>query len=417
MHAVVAWLAQYGYFGLALGVFFESAGLPLPGETALLAAAFAAGHGALSLPLVIAIAAVAAVLGDNLGYVIGRRLGRPWLERHGRRLLITPARLDRVDRFFHRFGGWAVALARFVTGVRVLAAVSAGAARMPWATFFRFNVMGAVIWAAVMGLIGFGAGRGWQRLGSVAGHAALVLLVIVPAALGSAWAFRRLRRWWQAAGETHWTRTLAWQWVWVTATSLTAILMFAKVAEDVTERESASFDDAIRAWALAHESPLLSGLCRAGTLLGTARVLVPLTLLAVAWLWRRTGARLAATVLLSPVLAAGGVLGLKALFARDRPPGAVALHALGYSFPSGHTTAATAVALTLGYVLAREGAPKLAAAGVAVTAALVVGWTRVCLDVHWATDVIGGWSAGLLVATACAALYEWLRGVRPEPAP
>jgi undecaprenyl-diphosphatase len=409
-----AWLGKFGYLGVALGVFLESAGVPVPGETVLLAAAFAAAHGTLELPMVVATAALAAVAGDNLGYVLGRRLGRRWLERHGRKLLLGPARLAQVDRFFARFGGWAVALGRFVTGVRVLIAASAGAAVMPWRSFVRFNVLGAVAWATLTGLVGFAAGRGWQRLRSVSGASVLVLLALALAAFAGAWAFRRLRDWWLAAGVPERIRGLAWQWAWVTGMSLAATLAFARVAEDVAERETAPFDGAVRAWVLAHRTPAVAAWCAAGSLLGSAPLLVAVTLLAGVWLWRRAGARGAAAVLLAPPLAAGGVLGLKALFARVRPPGAVALHELGHSFPSGHTTAVTAVMLSLAYVGVREGLAPPGAAAAAVGVAVLVGAARVCLDVHWATDVIGGWSVGLLIAAASAALYEWRRAVRRD---
>lgn len=86
-----------------------------------------------------------------------------------------------------------MALGRFVPGVRILAAVSAGTARMSWASFLRFNVLGAVVWAIAMGCLGFAAGRGSQRLGVAVGGSALVLLAIAFAAMGFAWAFRRLR--------------------------------------------------------------------------------------------------------------------------------------------------------------------------------------------------------------------------------
>lgn len=112
--ALAHWVEWYGYAGLAIGVFAESVGIPVPGETALAASAFAAALGTLALPIIILVAAIAGILGDNLGYAIGRRLGRPWAEQHGRWVLLTPKRLARVDDFFQRRGPVAVALARFV---------------------------------------------------------------------------------------------------------------------------------------------------------------------------------------------------------------------------------------------------------------------------------------------------------------
>lgn len=200
--ALEMWLARYGYAGLGLGVFLESVGIPVPGEAALIGAAFAAAHGTLSLPLVIIIASVSGIIGDNVGYVLGRRLGRPWAERHGKWVFLTPARLARVDAFFARAGAPAVAVARFVAGVRVAAAFMAGVGRMPWPVFLRYNIAGAVVWATLTGLAGYGLGRTWQSIGktlSATGETILILVLVVAAA---AVVFRSLRRRWSAKDPT-----------------------------------------------------------------------------------------------------------------------------------------------------------------------------------------------------------------------
>jgi membrane-associated protein len=141
--------SQIGYgalFGLILG---ESAGIPLPGETALIGAGLLAGAGHLSLPIVIGVAAGAAMLGDNVGYWVGRRGGRAALlaprgpfRKHRRALALRGA------EFFDRHGGKAVFLGRWISGVRVVAAPIAGASSMPWQTFLIWNALGAVAWAA-----------------------------------------------------------------------------------------------------------------------------------------------------------------------------------------------------------------------------------------------------------------------------
>lgn len=131
-------------------VFAESAGLPVPGETALIAAGLLAGSGVLSLPVVIAAASVAAILGDNLGYLLGRRGGRALLVRKGRFSRHRRHAVATADRFFARHGAKTIFLGRWITGVRVVAAVMAGAANMPWRTFLLYNTLGAVAWAATI---------------------------------------------------------------------------------------------------------------------------------------------------------------------------------------------------------------------------------------------------------------------------
>jgi len=415
IHSLVRWLGRYGYGGLALGVLLESAGVPIPGETVLLGAAFAAAHGVLSLPVVIAVAAAAGVLGDNLGYALGRRWGRPWVERHGRWLLLSPWRLERVDRFFGRFGPAAVALARFVTGIRVVAAVSAGVSRMPWPIFLRYNVLGAVVWAGAVGLVGYAFGKGWQSLARWAGAAGTALGLLVAAGVVAAWFFPRAWRWWAELEPDAWLRVLAWRETWVIGTSLAAVGVFAKVSEDVAERETGAFDGAVRAWALAHHTRALDWALGLSTRLGTVPVLVVVAFLIAWWLWRRSGLSVAGAVVAAPLGAAGLILWLKDLFERARPPGAARLGELNYSFPSGHTTAVTALGLSVAYVLLRERLAPRWVPVLAAAAALLVGASRVYLDVHWATDVIGGWAVGLFVATGCAGLYEWSRGRARTP--
>jgi membrane protein DedA with SNARE-associated domain/membrane-associated phospholipid phosphatase len=406
-HTLLRWLAEYGYWGLGIGVLLESAGLPIPGETALLVAAFAAAQGRLSLPVVIVVAAVAAVLGDNLGYAAGRRLGRPWLERYGRWLLLTPGRLERADRFFERFGALAVVVARFVAGVRVVMALSAGMARMRWRTFALYNVLGAALWAAIIGLLGYGFGRGWRGLTQRLGPAADLALAIVPLVLASLWLVWYVRNRAFPRGDP--VRTLAWHWISVLALNLAAVGIFAKIAEDVADRESGAFDAGIRDWVLAHHTTVLNTFFGGLTWLGSVPVLAAVTVLAAVILARRTSWRHAAAMTLAPLLAAGVILGLKALFARPRPPGAVERHLYGFSFPSGHTTGTTGILLTFAYVFWREHIAGRWLAAAVVALALLVGMSRVYLDVHWATDVLGGWAVGLFIATWAGAVYERLR--------
>ncbi|HEY8367733.1 MAG TPA: DedA family protein, partial [Thermodesulfobacteriota bacterium] len=119
-------VARFGYLAVFVGVFLESAGVPVPAETLLLAGGFFAHQGPLTLAWVIAVAAAAAILGDSLGYVLGRRGGRSVIERRGPWVRLTPARLAAIDTLLARHGARAVFFGRFVTGIRVSVAVAAG---------------------------------------------------------------------------------------------------------------------------------------------------------------------------------------------------------------------------------------------------------------------------------------------------
>ena len=137
---------DYGLFILFLLVAMESAGIPLPGETALVAAGVLASQGDMSIVAVIAVAAVAAILGDNVGYWIGVRGGRKAVHRWGRYVFLTPERLARAEDFFARRGGRIVLAARFIDGLRQFNGVIAGLTSMPWRKFLLYNTLGAAIW-------------------------------------------------------------------------------------------------------------------------------------------------------------------------------------------------------------------------------------------------------------------------------
>lgn len=139
-------LGRYGYAALAGGVLLESAGVPVPSETMLITAALLSTTGAMNPFVIAAVAAACGVVGDNVGFAIGRRGGRRLLERAEGRLLPTGA-LARLDAFFDRFGPLALVGGRFVSGVRTVVALGAGAAGMPWGTFIVYNAVGAVVWA------------------------------------------------------------------------------------------------------------------------------------------------------------------------------------------------------------------------------------------------------------------------------
>jgi undecaprenyl-diphosphatase len=171
--------ARYGYAAVFFGVFLENAGVPVPGETMVLAGGALAHYGHLSLTVVILVATVAAILGDNLGFYIGRNGGRRLVERYGRRIGATRARIAEFDRFFDRHGAKTVFVARFITGLRVFCAVLAGGSEMPWSTFLLFNATGAVVWATTISAAGYFLGRSWDTLEHVIGGASLVGLAIV----------------------------------------------------------------------------------------------------------------------------------------------------------------------------------------------------------------------------------------------
>ena len=177
-----------GYAALALLVGGESMGLLLPGESALIAAA-ALSHGdGLQLPVVIAVAAIAAIVGDNVGYVLGRSGARSLLHLRGPFAAQRARLLARSERFFERHGPKAVFLGRWIPVMRITAAWLAGASRMPWPAFAAWNAAGCIAWAISIGAAGYALGA------AVTGALATVLFVGIAAAVVVIVATRRRRR-------------------------------------------------------------------------------------------------------------------------------------------------------------------------------------------------------------------------------
>ncbi len=184
-------LQGMGYPGIAAIVGLESAGIPLPGETTLLAASYLAATGHFSLPLVIGSAALGAVVGDSLGYAIGRKGGRRFLERRGKWLGMTPEKLARADHYFARHGAKTVFFGRFVALLRILAGPLAGASKMPYRRFLAANVAGAVTWATTMGTLAYFFGKPVAAVLSSMGLWALAAIVIF---LVARFVFKRWQR-------------------------------------------------------------------------------------------------------------------------------------------------------------------------------------------------------------------------------
>jgi membrane protein DedA with SNARE-associated domain len=175
-------------FGLVAG---ESSGLPIPGETSILGAGALASKGSLSLPVVIVVAAAAAIIGDNIGYVIGRNFLRRLITGPGRWAPRLEHHVKRGEIYFERHGGKTVFFGRWFPVLRITAAWLAGAHHMPWRRFFVFNALGGIGWAASMSTVGYVAGRQAENLITLI---AVLVAVAVLLAVGGHFGLRRLNR-------------------------------------------------------------------------------------------------------------------------------------------------------------------------------------------------------------------------------
>jgi membrane protein DedA with SNARE-associated domain len=156
--ALISVPANLGYAAVFAFVAIETMGIPVPGETALVAAALLAHHGQMDIVVLVLVAAAAAIVGDNVGYWLGRAGGRRVLERWRLTRRFSERTLPPAERFFRRHGGKTVFFGRFFAGLRITAAWVAGISHMPWWRFFMWNAAGGIVWAVAIGLLAYYVG-------------------------------------------------------------------------------------------------------------------------------------------------------------------------------------------------------------------------------------------------------------------
>lgn len=181
-------VVHYGYWAVAVVLLLENIGLPLPGETILLMASFAAfSQRELQLSWIIVVATAVTTIGGSLGFALGHYGGRPLLENYQRLFRVSPATLTRGESLFARYGGLTIFFARFIFGLRVVVGPLGGVLRMPWRTFLIFNFLGAVAWVSVISSAGYLFGRHLNRLEGALRRFDLALLILAALAVVIWW--------------------------------------------------------------------------------------------------------------------------------------------------------------------------------------------------------------------------------------
>jgi membrane protein DedA with SNARE-associated domain len=197
LNALSGPLNHYGYLAVFALVMLEDFGIPVPGETILIAAAIYAGHQQLNIVAVGLIGFIAAVIGDNIGFAIGHFGGRAVALRWGKYVFLTEERLDKAEYFFNRHGGKIIVVARFIEGLRQANGIIAGISGMRWLRFLFFNALGAALWVGTWVSVGYLAGNHIETIYHYITRYSLYALIAVAvllAALIIRYVLRRRRR-------------------------------------------------------------------------------------------------------------------------------------------------------------------------------------------------------------------------------
>jgi membrane protein DedA with SNARE-associated domain/membrane-associated phospholipid phosphatase len=450
MDRILSLIEHYGYLVVLFGVMLESTGVPLPGETILLAAGVLVQRGHLDLGDAIAFGILGAVVGDQIGYWVGREGGRPFVLRWGRYLFISPRRLARAEAFFERHGGKAVFLARFFSGLRLFGALVAGISRMRWGTFLIYNALGGAVWATAVVLVGYFLGSSLALVERWLGRATLVLASVVAVAvafyLAYRWAARnraRLVGWGEAMLAyppvarllTRYDAQLRWllrrltpgQYLGLHLTvgllaAAGGLWLFGGLAEDLlTGDPIVRFDRALDDYLHAHATPPLTTFFLIVTAFGSIEAIALLgVVVAAALAWRRKWNFLVTWL---AAVTGGAVLNqlLKGIFARPRPHFEHPLLVeTSYSFPSGHAMESFVAYGMLAYfaVLAlRSWESRVAAVCGAALLVVLIGFSRMYLGVHYLSDVLAGYAAGGVWLSALITGVETIRRSKNETKP
>ncbi len=436
-------LGTWTYLLVGVLAFLETGafvGLIAPGETAMLLGGLVAGQGQIDVVTLIGVVWVCAVAGDLTSFMLGRRLGRQFLEQHGSRVQITPERLRTVERFFERHGGKAILIGRFVGLVRAIAPFLAGSGGMPLRRFLPYDIIGAGLWGSTFVLLGYVFWQSFSTLVSYAKTGALALGTVITLIVAIVWLVRwvrvpenreRAREWTVRQAERPALRPLARvlapllrgaerpaRFVWDRVTpgdlglELTTLMAIASVGSYTFIAHIVKLDDgrvpigdaaSLEVARDLQTEPLIS-IAKVVTELGSLPVAIGLVALtSVLLLWRRE-------VLETIVLVAGltltfvGVNVTKDAIERQRPPGSL-IETDSLAYPSGHAAYAVtwiAVAIAIARVLPGFRA-RFALVVVATVIAVIVGLTRIYLGAHYLSDVTGGWGLAASIYALCAA--------------
>ena len=423
-------------------------GMVVPGETVMLLGGAVAGQGAIDIYLLIGIAWFGAWAGDTTSFLIGRRLGREFVIRHGPRFGVSHERFEKVEDYFSRHGGKTIFIGRFVSLLRAFAPFVAGSSGMRYRAFVPYSILGCGLFVTAHILVGYVFSRSIDTAARYAGRGAFVLGALIVAIVGAVALFRHFReaenrraavRWMGRHTATGWLVALGrrfqpqLRFLWdrvtpggafglelTTLMAALAVSLFVLVAYAVVvghEPGPTPGDETAMEIVEGLRTGWLTGLAKVVTALGSGVVAWGIAVVCAAFLAVRRRWTEFAVLIAGMALTAVGFHAIKAAVDRPRPPDPLVGFS-GSSFPSGHAAysvlyvwLAVTIVIRLRPGMARGAA--VVAVGIALTA--LVGLSRVYLGVHYLSDVSAGWALGVAAFSLCAAVALVVSQLRQNP--
>ena len=463
---IAAGLGEWAYLLVAFMAMAETAaflGFIAPGEFTIIFGGVLAGEGTLSIQLLIGITWASCVVGDAIGFYLGRRLGRNFALKHGPRLRITEERFNKVEEFFQKHGGKAIFVGRWLGLIRPLMPFLAGASKMSYRRFAPYDILGAGLWAATWCLLGYIFWQSFEQVASTAGRGTIAFAILLGITIGTYQAIKRLRHPEQRRAFAQWLdrqtqrpllRPIGWigrglwiairpfwryvlrpVWTWIAppvrfliarltpgelGIELTTLLAIAgvciyTVVLQINLLETDALlpgDETALTIARDIETGILTTIGEILAVIGRLWFVVLVTAAACGYLITRR--RAPEAIALSAGLAITQITTQIIKGAVDRPrPGDGLVEVDGFAYPSGHASISVTY-LALGVLMSRS-APAAWRVALVVTGlvlSVAIGLSRVYLRVHYLTDVVGGWAVGLAAFSLCGAvtlIVEYLR--------
>ncbi len=435
LNIILPHLNHWGYYALLIMTFLETSaflGFLVPGESMVVIAGLLASRGVLELGDVIWVASLGAIMGDTVGYFLGYRFGEGFFLKYGKYFFFKKEYLDEAREFIDKHGGKTVFFGRFMAWLRAFAPVVAGISRMHYPKFLFFNVAGGIAWATSFSLIGYFVGSSWDiirmyigRLGILAFITGVIIIyfyffltkkkLLIQERIG--WIDRKLSFLMPKAWVFIKGRFSAGEWYGLNLTMgiillVLALYSFGEIIEDLIDKETLFYlDFRIQRFVEGIITPQITRFMVDITNHGSVYfTVIIIGAVALYFLYRRYWWELFTLFL---VAGAGGMLIiiLKLFFHRPRPaPQIVA--AYGYSFPSGHAFLAIIVYGFLIYMawrLVRGEVLRFLIFSMSFIMIILIGISRVYLNVHWLTDVLGGYAAGLAWLVFCIIMVNTIK--------
>lgn len=408
MEHIKVWLDQYGYIVLFLGLLLELVALPVPGEVLMSYSGFLVHEGRLNWLTTILSAGLGSSSGITIAYLVGRKLGAPFFHKYGRRIHMGPENLEKISHWFARFGNKVLLVGFFIPGVRHVTGYFAGITQIPFRTFAWNAYTGAFFWTVTFVSLGKLLGPKWEQFhGALKKYLILGGLVLVAVTAGIYFyrAYRQQIRETaaailaKAAATFHSLGRVKLLVTGMAAAFIGLFIVMLGLIQDYLAHEFEQFD--IIGSFLVHGifDQAWTPWMQKFSLLASFRVLLPVMLLTLLWIWRKGQNRRLETGFLVSVMVGGEILdeGLRRLFHRSGPAESLGMGGVPFTFPSEQSLMALAVFGFAAYLLTRHAKKSWTSTfawSVVLAVSLFVGISRVYLNVQYPSDVTAGYVFG-----------------------